>query len=67
MKTYVIIEDEDGKRVIPSLWLSANKNEMKWPPYKDSDKISKAVIRVTKPEENWATYPVLKIFKYYGK
>lgn len=66
-KRFAIIEDEEGeKRIVSSTWLSKNGQKMKWPPYKDIDRIKKAAIGHDKPDEDWKEYSI-RFIKYKGK
>ncbi|XP_077276658.1 uncharacterized protein LOC143905241 [Temnothorax americanus] len=63
MKAFAIIEDDDGKRVVPSKWLSDDFKTLQWPPFDDSDKIRRAVINQHDPTEDWEVYPVIRFIK----
>jgi len=67
MNTFAIIEDQDGKRVVPSKWLSVDLKTLQWPPLDDSDKIRRAIINLHDPTEEWEVYPVIRFIKSNGK
>ena len=62
----VVFEDTDQVDVVPLGWLSVNKTECRWPPYKDSAKVRKAIKNALPPQDNWTTHPV-RLLKSYGK
>lgn len=63
-----IIEFEDGLEMIPSSWLTENKNAAYWPQL-TSQRFLKAVKKCISPEKDWSLCRVKRILatasKYY--
>ena len=60
---YQIVEFTDGSDpgscdVIPVTWLNEDKTSCYWPPYRSTDKITKAVKAMAIPMINWTVYAV---------
>ncbi|XP_044753871.1 uncharacterized protein LOC123313186 [Coccinella septempunctata] len=59
MKKYAIIVDENNeKRVVPSKWMMNNNSTLLWPPYKNTEKIRRAILQLEDPSEDWEDYQV---------
>ncbi|XP_058803123.1 protein unc-79 homolog [Phymastichus coffea] len=57
MKKYSIIKDEEGEiRVVPSNWLTDDKESVYWPPYKDSARVKSAAINLESRNSDWELY-----------
>ncbi|XP_025091472.1 uncharacterized protein LOC112562426 [Pomacea canaliculata] len=60
---YLVVQFTNEKEIalIPSTWLDGDSCA-KWPPYKNPDKINKAVKDKLLPESNWKSYPIEGLF-----
>lgn len=64
---YVLVSfpgDGDSMSIVPSSWLQGD--ESYWPPYKQQDKVDKAVKCLEKPKKEWNLHKV-RILGMYGK
>lgn len=52
---------------VPAVWISEDNCRSWWPPYKKSDKISKAVQKQKEVDpKTWLEHDI-RVIKYYGK
>ena len=58
MARYAVVAfDEDSEvSAVPSIWLSDGETKCYWPPYRDSQKLSKAIKARNSPQDNWSKY-----------
>lgn len=61
---YFSISDE--VEVVLLCWINEDESSCRWPPYKDTYKITKAVKTNTEPSENWSSYAVRCLY-YTGE
>lgn len=63
VQMYLVVQFTNEKEIalIPSTWLDGDSCA-KWPPYKNPDKINKAVKDKLLPESNWKSYPIEGLF-----
>lgn len=59
----VIFIDDDSVATVPSSWL-LNKNECKWPNYRDGAKLSRAVAKCIKPDPTWQCFKIRMLHSY---
>ncbi|XP_067282274.1 uncharacterized protein si:dkey-266f7.5 [Pseudorasbora parva] len=61
MYAVVTLQDSDEVMVAPSSWLSADKKQSYWPPFKSPEKCTEAVQNRLKPETGGKTWEKLNI------
>lgn len=68
LKTFSIIEFNDGLAIVPSKWLNDNETKCAYPTFRDPVKIRKVVTSQLTPLDNpnWKTYKVIRIFYRTG-
>lgn len=67
IKTFSIIEDKDGQKlVVPSLWISIKTLDLMWPPLIEPEKIKKLASTCAKPTEEWSKYKFSRFVKSKG-
>lgn len=49
----VAFDDEGEVSVVPCVWLTENEKACCWPPYRDANKLSKAIKRKSTPQDSW--------------
>lgn len=60
---WYVIEFTDDKEVavVPDNWLNGTKCAL-WPPFKNSERIVKAIKAREDPGPNWAAYPMRELY-----
>lgn len=59
---FTVLEDDDGIIVVPSKWLSPNKDYCKWPGHLKFTQINKAISKEKDADNNWDVVKVKQIF-----
>lgn len=67
MEDYSIVEFEDGLQMIPTSWLTKNKNAAYWPQFTSHVRFVKAVQKNILPEDNWSIHNVKRILATASK
>lgn len=62
-----IVEFEDGLEMIPSSWLSDNKNTSYWPQFTSQQRFNKAVQYCLSPEDDWTSCKITRILATASK
>lgn len=52
--------------IAPCVWLSRDEKKCRWPFYKDSKKVRKAIMEQVKPMDSWGTHSV-RVLGHYGE
>lgn len=59
--------EPDSTEVVPTSWVDERKMITKWPPYKEPEKVLKAVRKCFIPEDNWPEYTYALLVCKCGK
>lgn len=64
---FIVVEFLDGIQVIPKIWMCSD-NHCKYPSrYKNDKRIRKAVEKEEKPNFDWPSFKIIRIFGEYCK
>ncbi|XP_039307414.1 uncharacterized protein LOC113005933 [Solenopsis invicta] len=62
-KKYVVVEFEDGVRIVPITWLSTDLQRSKWPKkYTTNKRYDRAIKTMEEPDDTWDEHRVIKIY-----
>lgn len=64
---YVVVDSERGLEVVPDNWLFNNDRYYQYPSGKSKSTINKAVKNKSKPDDDWHSSEINRIFGRYGK
>lgn len=55
-------DKEDPTEIVPTLWVDETKIKIKWPPYKQPEKLLAAVRKCIIPEDNGRNMHLLNLY-----